>query len=125
MAPMLSNYSQKPTGACTRTNTVQEQLSKAPRDRIWDGWAILYMAVHRCVLPPTPRPLHRFGKDTATELSSGSWDSYRNAWLPIATSPHFSQVLGCKDVAQALVPAASALMPTLRFRHRVTAANRC
>ncbi|SPE38645.1 hypothetical protein SBA6_910023 [Candidatus Sulfopaludibacter sp. SbA6] len=28
------------------------------------------------------------------------------------SSPHFSQALGCGDVAQALVPAASALMPT-------------
>jgi hypothetical protein len=28
-------------------------------------------------------------------------------------NPHFSSVVGCFDVAQALVPAASALLPTL------------
>ncbi|SPF53697.1 hypothetical protein SBA4_5800006 [Candidatus Sulfopaludibacter sp. SbA4] len=38
------------------------------------------------------------------------------AWLWLSrTSPHFSQAFGCGNVAQALVPAASALMPTPGF----------
>ena len=37
----------------------------------------------------------------------------------------FSQMFGCDDVAQALLPAASALMPTLWLRHFATTAKAC
>ena len=33
----------------------------------------------------------------------------------VSINPDFSQVFGCHDVAQALLPAASALLPTLRL----------
>jgi hypothetical protein len=36
-------------------------------------------------------------------------------YLPTRPKPDFSPVLGCLDVAQALLPAALALVPTLAF----------
>jgi hypothetical protein len=40
--------------------------------------------------------------------------AFRRAEMSVSpTSRHFSQELACSDVARALVPAASALLPTL------------
>jgi hypothetical protein len=59
------------------------------------------------------RPLHVCHH--ASDLSQGQWLRSRQSAELIAASrasPTFSKALGC-DVAQALLPAASALMPTL------------
>src|ERR1019366_4087833 len=56
----------------------------------------------------------RFAYNRGGHATATSWWNGRETWQS-AVSPDFSPVFGCLDVAQALLPAASALVPTLAF----------
>jgi hypothetical protein len=88
-------------------------LLKAP---LFDGDVNFPVPAHQA----SPDPTGYFPGNRSQESAAAHGDlvaKVNNAadWLlKRASSPYFSQVFRCNDVAQALVPVASALMPTLR-----------